>query len=57
MNIPIIQGYKKPVSVVGGGGVKCQSVKANDDKGIDPNDNIRPSLLEIYETFASSSAD
>ena len=35
---------------------KCQRIKANDYKGIDPNYNIRPSLLEIYETISSSSA-
>ena len=35
---------------------KCQPIKANDYKGIDPNYNIRPALLEIYETISSSSA-
>ena len=34
----------------------CQPIKANDYKGIDPNYNIRPALLEIYETISSSSA-
>ena len=39
-----------------GGGGKCQPIKANDYKVIDPNYNIRPALLEIYETISSSSA-
>ena len=43
----------KPYDVGGG---KCQPIKANDYKGIDPNYNIRPALLEIYETISSSSA-
>lgn len=38
------------------GGDKCQPIKANDYKGIDPNYNIRPAILEIYETISSSSA-
>lgn len=30
------------------GGGKCQPIKANDYKGIDPNYNIRPAILELY---------
>ena len=44
-----ILDHFKPRSIYGGGGGKCQPIKANDYKGIDPNYNIRPSLLEIYE--------
>ena len=50
-----ILDHFKPRSIYGGGG-KCQPIKANDYKGIDPNYNIRPALLEIYETISSSSA-
>lgn len=48
-----ILDHFKPRSIYG---VKCQPIKANDYKGIDPNYNIRPALLEIYETISSSSA-
>ena len=48
-----ILDHFKPMSIYDG---KCQPIKANDYKGIDPNYNIRPALLEIYETIPSSSA-
>ena len=37
-----------------GGGRKCQPVKSNDYKGIDPNLNVRPAILELYEAISDT---
>lgn len=36
------------------GGRKCQPVKSNDYKGIDPNLNVRPAILELYEAISDT---
>lgn len=36
------------------GGRKCQTIKGNDYKGIDPNLNVRPAILEIHEAISDT---